>query len=245
MKIYILSLFPDQLSSYFFKGILKKAYDAKRFDIVFLNIRDFATDKHRTTDDYPFGGKKGMLLKVDVLYNAVTSIEHYNDYRILYTCPKGQPLNQHVANTLNTEQGLIIICGYYEGVDERIFELFDITRISAGDVILSSGELPALMIAESVIRQIPDVLGNPDSFGSDSILTGLLEYPQYTAPRSFMEKNVPDVILSGHHKQIENWRLHQSLKHTLYHRPRLLTDYPVSQMEKECLAHILKEEHNE
>ena len=183
-----------------------------------------------------------MLLRADVLASAVQSVDRYKDYRILYTSPKGKPFTQALAKELSKEDGLIVIAGYYEGVDERIFHCFDIECVSMGDFVLSSGEQPALMIAEAALRLIPGVVGKAKSVEDDSIVTGLLEYPQFTTPRVVSGIPVPPVLLSGHHKKIKEWRRVESLKETLYRRPSLLGTTNLSDQDKRFLEGILKEE---
>jgi tRNA (guanine37-N1)-methyltransferase len=243
MKICFLTLFPEEMERFFLKGLLRKAWEAKKFEVDFINIRDFANSKYKQVDDYPFGYRKGMILKVDVLYRAITSIKDYEDYRLIYMCPKGDIYNQKIAKEYaNNKKGLILLSGYYEGVDERLFELFKIQRISLGDYVLNSGDMASLLVAESVLRLIPDVIGNPECVEEDSIVSGLLEAPQYTSPREFMEKKVPEVLLSGHHKNINNWRKKMSIKETWQKKPAMLLEYNLNKHEKEYLVEILKEE---
>jgi tRNA (guanine37-N1)-methyltransferase len=241
MKIFILTLFPEELQSVFNKGIFKRAQDNNLFELSFINIRDFSETKYRNVDDYPFASRKGMLMKADVLYRAITSIPSYETYQIIYTCPKGQVYNQRRAESLLDQKGLILISGYFEGVDERIFDMLNIARISIGDFVLSSGELPALMIAESVIRLIPNVI-QKDGFHDDSHITGLLEYPQYTQPRDINGNKVPEVLLSGHHKNIERWQRKESLKQTLYYRIDMLKTFRPDKIDSELFVEIFKED---
>jgi tRNA (guanine37-N1)-methyltransferase len=243
MNIIIISLFPKELETAFLKGIFQKAFVQHKFDIKFLDLRAFATDKRLSVDDYPFGGGLGMLLKADVIYRAVTSIENYQDYRMIYPCPKGQALNQTKINEWSKEsKGLILLCGYYEGVDERIFELLPFERVSIGEFVLSSGEWPALAITEAIVRQIPGVLGNPDSFSQDSIVSGFLENPQYTFPRTFLGKEVPAILLSGHHKMMSDWKKRKSLELTLFLKPNYLIHRPFSEKDQLIISDILKED---
>jgi len=221
------------------KGIFLKAFQKQQFELNFIQLRDFSHDKHHKVDDYPFGEHLGMLLKPDVILSAIQSIENYAYYRIIYPCPKGSLWTQSVARQCLNIPGIIFLIGYYEGIDERLFEILTIERFSVGDYILSSGELPALIFAESIIRLIPNVVGNPKSIQSDSIISGLLEHPHYTAPREFQGVSVPDVIVSGNHQKRECWQKRASLKDTLYKKPSLLTDYPVSQEEQKILTEII------
>jgi len=241
MKITILALFPDEMKQFFLKGIFQKAAKKNLFEIQFINIRDFTVDRYKKVDDYPFGKQKGMLLKPDILERAITSIENYHRYRVIYPCPKGKIFNQTLANQLGQEDGIILICGYYEGMDERLISRFNIQKISMGDFVLSSGELPSLMIAEAVIRLIPDVVGKKSSVEEDSFISGLLEYPQYTHPREFSGMQVPEVLISGHHQKIQEWKKRESLKTTLHVKPELLKTYQPTKEERKILQKLLIE----
>lgn len=241
--VYFLTLFPQEMATYFNKGLLAKATAKNLISPHFIDIRSFALDTHSKVDEYPFGGKKGMLLKADVLYRAVTSIDHWADYRLLYACPKGTLLSHDRVILASKAPGLIFICGYYEGVDERIFDVLPIERFSIGDFILSSGELPSQVFFEAVSRYIPGVLGNAGCLEDDSIVSGLLEYPQFTSPRMLDSgETVPEVLLSGHHQQIREWKHRQSLSETLFHRPELLWNYEMNEKDRQVLVDILKED---
>ncbi len=230
------------MRSFFLKGLLGKAAHAGVFHIQFIDLREFATDKHHKVDDYPFGEERGMLMKVDVISRAIRSIDQYEHYRLLYTCPKGKPYTQADALALSNEKGFIILCGYYEGIDERLFELFAIESFSVGDTVLSSGESPALIMAESVIRLLPGVVGKQACVKEDSIVSGLLEYPHYTLPREFEGKQVPEIVLSGHHRQMALWRRKESIRRTLLDRPELLIENEFDATDRTELTRILKEE---
>ncbi len=245
MDIKVLTLFPDEMRQFFLKGIFKKGFEQQKFGFDCINLRDFSLDKHQKVDDYLFGGGQGMLMKADVIYNAVTSIPDYDQYTLLYPCPKGSIFNQEKSIQLFNQpekKGLIFLTGYYEGVDDRIFDVLPIEKISIGDVVLSSGELPSLMIIESVLRQIPGVLGNPESFEGDSIISGFLEYPNFTHPRSFLGRDIPDILLSGHHKEIAFWKKKQSYKQTLFLRPSLFIKQHFSEQDHVLVTDILKED---
>ncbi len=243
MKFIFVSLFPDALSQYMGKGIMGRASERGIVSLSFVDLREFALDKHSKVDDYPYGGKPGMLIKADVLYRAITSIDQYNDYRLLYACPKGPVFTQRQAESFANDKGLIFFCGYYEGVDERIFDLLSIERFSLGNFILSSGELPSLAVAEAVSRLVPGVLGNAECAVDDSIVNGLLEYPHYTAPRELENGlSVPEVLVSGHHGNIEAWRRRKSLEATLFQKPSLLWDASLEEKDQHVLVEILKEE---
>ena len=241
MDIKIVTLFPDHMRQYFLKGIFKRALENKMFTLDFIDLRQFSEDKHHRVDDYPYAYKKGMLLKADVIFRAITSIPDYDAYDLVYTCPKGPVLNQEKAQTWTGSKGLIILVGYYKGVDERIFDLLPFQRISLGDFILSSGELPALVMTETILRQIPGVVGHPDCVQEDSILSGLLYPPEFTSPRIFLDQNVPEVLLNGNHLAIEKWRKKQSLKETLFKKPHLLVKYRTNSDDKDIVTELLKE----
>lgn len=240
MKIVILTLFPDELATVFNKGIMKRAQEQGAFQISFVNMRDFSENRYRNVDDYPFASRKGMLIKSDILYRAITSIEDYSKYRILYTCPKGAVYKQSHAIELSQSEGIIIIAGYYEGVDERLFSLFDITRVSMGDFVLSSGEYPALIIAESVVRLIPGVI-KAESIWDDSHINGLLEAGQYTLPREFKGLEVPEVLLSGHHQRVNNWTRKASLYETLFRRIDMLNHFLPAAQDVRMMTDLLME----
>jgi len=242
VKIYILTLFPEECLNYFVKGIFKRAYNSKIIDLNFINLRDFADNKYGRVDDYPYGQKRGLVIRSEVIYNAVKSIKNFDKYKILYTCPKGKNFNQKSAYNLSKAKGLILILGYFEGIDERVFELLKIEKVSIGDFVLSSGELPALIIAESIIRLIPGVVGKAACVQNDSFVSGLLEHPQYTTPRNFLGHEIPGVLISGNHQAIDKWKIENSLKETLFNKPDLLKYYhQPDQKYKKVLETLLKE----
>lgn len=236
----ILCLFPDECEGFFRKGLMKKALDRALFSIKFINIREFATDKHNKVDDYPFGHKQGMLLKADVLAAAIRSIENYKEAKIVYTSPQGKSLSSTWAKTrAKSDRDIIIIVGYFEGVDSRVLSLFDCEEISVGDFILTSGELPALTIVEAIVRYIPGVIGNEDSVENESVLSGVLEAPQYTHPREVEGCEVPELLRSGNHKRIDTYERRLALEKTLFKRPDLLALEKLSENEKEYLVDSL------
>ncbi|NDC82475.1 tRNA (guanosine(37)-N1)-methyltransferase TrmD [bacterium] len=242
MNFYFITLFPDELRSFFQKGIIGKAVDAGIIRPHFINLRDFAINRYGQVDDPPFGGKKGMLIRVDVLYNAITSVPDYKSAAIFSTCPKGDILSQSTVSSIqNNYSSLIILSGYYEGFDDRIYTLLPIQRFSIGNVILSSGDPAAIALAESVARLVPGVIGDPDCISEDSHVSGLLEHPQYAPPRVFQNLPVPDILLSGHHKNIASWKRQQSLGTSLLLQPQLLADVHLSQEDKALLTDFLKE----
>jgi len=241
MKMNILTLFPDMFTGVLQSSILKKALDKKAVEIFTINFRDFSTNKHKTVDDYPYGGGSGMVIKPEPIFSAIESIEGYQNSRIIMLTPQGQPFTQSKAEELSNEQNIIFLCGHYEGFDERIREHIVTDEISIGDYVLTGGELAAMVIIDSIVRLLPGVLGNRESAESDSFSMGLLEYPQYTRPEEFRGWRVPDVLLSGHHQNIEQWRLMESLRRTLIRRPDLIEKLDLSD-DKLKLLEIFKRE---
>ena len=219
MKIDILTLFPEMFSP-IQSSILKRATDNGILEFNIVNIRDFSLDKHKKCDDYPFGGGAGMLMSVQPLYDAIQSVKKENS-KLIFPSPRGKVFIQKIAKDLSKFDHLIFVCGHYEGVDERIFELFDMEEISIGDYVLTGGELPTMVIIDTLSRFIDGVISS-ESLENESFSNGLLEYPQYTRPAEFMGLKVPEVLLSGNHKDIENWRREESLKITKKNRVDLL-----------------------
>lgn len=219
MKIDILTLFPEMFTP-LQSSILKRATDNKILDINVINIRDFSLDKHKKCDDYPFGGGAGMLMTVQPLYDAIKSVKQENS-KIVFPSPRGKTFNQKIAKDLSTFEHLIFVCGHYEGVDERIFQLYDIEEISIGDYVLTGGELPSMVIIDTLSRFIDGVISE-ESLLNESFSNGLLEYPQYTRPAEFMGLKVPEVLLSGNHQEVEKWRNEESFKITKKNRVDLL-----------------------
>ena len=223
MLIDIITLFPEMFGA-FNDSIIKRATDNGILTINFTQLRDFAYDKHRQVDDSPFGGGSGMVLKPEPVYRAVRSVLASNENlnrRIIITDPAGKTFNQDKAKELATFERLIFICGHYEGFDARIYDLAD-EIISIGDYVLTGGEIPVMVIVDAVARMLPNVLGATDSAVTDSFFDGILSYPQYTRPRDFEGKSVPEVLLSGNHAEIKKWRMEQALKLTKSRRPDLL-----------------------
>ena len=241
MKITFITLFPEPMRAYFQKGILGKAQKKGVISVDFLDLRQHADPPHYKVDDYPFGGKVGMLLKADVLSRAISSIEKFESQRIIYTCPTGQTFCHEMAKEAVSTGDMIIICGYYEGLDERIFDMFRIEKWSLGTFVLTSGELPAMVMAEAVFRMIPEVVGNPNCVEAESIISGRLEHPQYTSPREIDGLAVPKLLTSGHHGKIRTWRESQSVKETFYKKTSLFIQHPASENEQKQLGVLLKE----
>jgi tRNA (guanine37-N1)-methyltransferase len=241
IRFDILSIFPEMFSSPLNCSVLKKAQEKNLIAVFLHNIRDWAQDKHRMTDDTPYGGGCGMVMKVEPIDKALASIKipQFNPIVVLMT-PQGEKLNQKIAADLSRNKQIIVVCGRYEGIDERIRENLVDKEISIGDYILTGGELAAMVLIDVVSRFIPDVLGNPESTASESFAENLLEYPQYTRPAQYKNWAVPEILLSGNHAQIEQWRRYESLKKTYKRRPDLLKEANLSEEDKKCLEKILQ-----
>ena len=229
MNFYIMTLFPDMVMGGLSESITKRAMDNGIINVETVNIRDFANNKYGHVDDYTYGGGAGMLMQAAPVYDAYQSIVNKSangkKKRVLYMTPQGTPFNQKMAEEFSKEEDLVILCGHYEGIDERVLEMIVTDNVSIGDFVLTGGELPAMMIVDAVSRLVPGVLGSDESAVYESFYDGLLEYPQYTRPEEFMGKKVPDVLLSGHHKNIAAWRKEQSLLRTKERRPDLYEKY--------------------
>ncbi|MEK3670768.1 MULTISPECIES: tRNA (guanosine(37)-N1)-methyltransferase TrmD [unclassified Paenibacillus] len=253
MRIDVLTLFPEMCEGVFGTSILGKARDKGIVSLNAVNFRDFSGNKHNSVDDTPYGGGGGMVLKPDPIFAAVehvlaetsaeagaaeSAIDPPAKPRIILMCPQGQTYNQQIAEELAQEQHLIFICGHYEGYDERIREHLVTDELSIGDYVLTGGELPALTVIDSVVRLQPGALGNETSAVTDSFSTGLLEYPHYTRPAEFRGWKVPDMLLSGHHANIEVWRREQALQRTLERRPDLLETAELSAKDKLTLKRL-------
>ena len=224
MLIDIITLFPDIFFGPFSESIISRAISKEIVKINSVNLRKFTDDKHRTVDDTPYGGGPGMLMKAEPLFKAVEDCKSEESYVIL-TTPQGEKYNQKMADELSRKKHLVFVCGHYEGVDERVRTNLIDREISIGDYVLTSGNLPAMVIIDSLVRLMPGVLGDYDSIKDESFADGLLEYPQYTKPADFRGLNVPDVLLSGNHKLIKKWREEQALIRTKERRPDLLENY--------------------
>ncbi|NVN92372.1 MAG: tRNA (guanosine(37)-N1)-methyltransferase TrmD [Desulfuromonadales bacterium] len=239
MNFDILTLFPGMFSGPFDESIIRRGKDKQLIDIALHNIRDYAKDKHQVTDDAPYGGGAGMLMKVEPLAACMEAVKALRPTStVLMTSPQGRPFTHKVAKELSGCEGLIIICGRYEGVDERIRELFVDDDISLGDYVLSGGEIAAMAIVDAVTRLIPGVLGCDESATTDSFCNGLLEYPQYTRPAEFMGLTVPDTLLSGNHEMIRKWRRRESLRKTSRLRPDLLLQADLTSEDRKLLSEL-------
>ncbi len=224
MRIDILTLFPEMVDNILSESIIGRARANNKIEINCINIRDFSKDKHRRVDDYPYGGGMGMVMQPQPIYDAYKSITENCETKpkVIYMSPQGRVFNQTIAKELVSYEHIILLCGHYEGVDERIIEEIVDFELSIGDYVLTGGELPAAVVADCVARLVPGVLSDDMSFIDESHYNNLLEYPQYTRPPEFMGRKVPEVLLSGHHKNIEAWRKEQSIKRTKTKRPDLI-----------------------
>jgi len=236
MRFDIFSLFPEVFNAYLSTSILKRAQESKAIEVHIHNIRNWAIDKHHTTDDTPYGGGGGMVMKPDPVFAAVEDILGKPPHcPVILLSPQGRTFNQKIAFELAEQQHLALLCGRYESLDERIRQHLVTDTVSIGDYVLTGGELPALVLIDAVTRLLPGVLGDPDAAQDDSFASGLLEYPHYTRPPEFRGWKVPDVLLSGNHAEIDRWRRQQALSRTLQNRPDLLEN---AKLNKEDLAFL-------
>lgn len=227
MKFHVLTLFPDLFNIVMRESIIGRAQENGIIEINAINIRDYSKDKHKKVDDYPFGGGTGMVMTCQPVIDAYNDItkDILNKPKVIYMSPQGRVLNQKIAKELSTEEHLILLCGHYEGIDERIIEEIVDEEISIGDYVLTGGELPAMVLIDCVSRLVQGVLASENSYSEESHFNGLLEYPQYTRPADYNGKKVPDILLSGHHANIEKWRAQQSLERTKQKRPDMYEEY--------------------
>lgn len=245
MDFAVLTIFPEMFIPFWENGIIKRAIERKYISASAINIRDFTSDRHHSTDDRPYGGGSGMVMKPEPLYEAVLAAREKIPYaKTILMTPQGRPFKQNTAQALSKERGLIFLCGRYEGVDERICQNCIDYEISIGDYVLTGGELAVMVIIDAITRLIPGTLGGQDSAEKDSFSTGFLEHAHYTRPRVFKDEAVPDVLLSGNHKEIEKWRLETSLIRTFLKRPDLLKNRCLSQSEKQILKNWCSEIEN-
>jgi len=223
LKVKVLTIFPELFPGFLGYSLTGKALEEQKWQLEAINIRDYAFDKHKSVDDTPCGGGAGMIMRPDVLGRAIKA--NHSNGKIIYMSPKGIPLTQKKVHELSLAQELTIICGRFEGIDERIIEAYDIEEISIGDYILTGGEQAAQVMLDAVVRLLPGVLGNEESLSDESFENCLLEYPQYTRPIEWEGKKVPEVLLSGHHQKIEEWRKEQAIIATKAKRPDLFKIY--------------------
>ncbi|WP_127499268.1 tRNA (guanosine(37)-N1)-methyltransferase TrmD [Paenibacillus glycanilyticus] len=240
MRIDVLTLFPEMFDGVFGASILGKAKDKGIVSLEAINFREYSNNKHNTVDDYPYGGGGGMVLKPEPVFAAVEDLMAKKESgarpRVILMCPQGESFTQKKAEELAKEEHLVLICGHYEGYDERIREHLVTDELSIGDYVLTGGEIPAMTVIDSVVRLLPGVLGNETSAVTDSYSTGLLEYPHYTRPPVFRDWAVPDVLVSGNHAKIDTWRREQSLLRTLKRRPDLLEKAELTDKERKWLT---------
>jgi len=224
VRLDLLTLFPEMFSGPLSESLLKRAQEKGLLSINIINLRDFTSDKHKTADDTPYGGGPGMVMKAEPIFKAVKSCKPSPASRIVLMCPTGEKLNQPKALALSESEHLIIICGHYEGVDERVRQNLITDEISIGDYVLTGGELPAMVLVDCLARLIPGVVKEGESVIQDSFYAGLLDYPSFTKPEEFEGAYVPEILKSGHHEEIDRWRRKESLKRTFFRRPDLLAE---------------------
>lgn len=228
MRFHVLTLFPEMVMSGLNTSIIGRAMAKEIIGIEAVNIRDYATNKHKKVDDYPYGGGAGMVMQAEPVYLSYKSVadkikeKSGNKPRVIYLTPQGKVFNQQMAEELSREEDLIFLCGHYEGIDERVLEMIVTDNVSIGDYVLTGGELPAMVMIDTIARLVDGVLNNDDSAKYESFADNRLEYPQYTRPEEFMGMKVPEVLLSGDHKKVAKWREEESLKRTMERRPDLL-----------------------
>lgn len=237
MKFAVMTLFPEMIEEIASHSILGRARREGLIEIEAVNIRDFSKDKHKHVDDYPYGGGAGMVMKAEPVYDCYKALNE-PEARVIYLSPQGRVFDQKIAEELSKEKTLVLLCGHYEGIDERVLEEIGAEELSVGDFVLTGGELAAAVVIDSVSRLIPGVLGKEESFENESFSDGLLEYPQYTRPEEFMGRRVPDVLLSGHHANIEKWRRKQSVMRTAKKRPDILVKAYLTEDEKRLVRDI-------
>lgn len=241
MNFHVLTLFPEMIMNGLETSILGRAAAKGIVSFEAVNIRDYTLERHGKVDDYPYGGGAGMVMQAEPIYRAYEVLVEKigKKPRVIYMTPQGQTFNQSIAEDLAKEEDLVFLCGHYEGVDERVLEMIATDYLSAGDYVLTGGELPAMMMIDCISRLVPGVLNNNVSAEFETFHDNLLEYPQYTRPEVFMGKKVPDILLSGHHANVEKWRREQSIIRTLKNRPELLENAVLSKKEQKFLEELL------
>jgi len=244
MNFHVLTLFPEMIMNGLETSILGRAAAKGIVSFEAVNIRDYTLERHGKVDDYPYGGGAGMVMQAEPIYRAYEALVEKigKKPRVIYMTPQGQTFNQRIAEDLAKEEDLVFLCGHYEGVDERVLEMIATDYLSAGDYVLTGGELPAMMMIDCISRLVPGVLNNNVSAEFETFHDNLLEYPQYTRPEVFMGKKVPDILLSGHHANVEKWRREQSIIRTLQNRPELLEDAVLSKKEQKFLYELLRQQ---
>ena len=244
MNFHVLTLFPEMIMNGLETSILGRAAAKGIVSFEAVNIRDYTLERHGKVDDYPYGGGAGMVMQAEPIYRAYAALVEKigKKPRVIYMTPQGQTFNQSIAEDLAKEEDLVFLCGHYEGVDERVLEMIATDYLSAGDYVLTGGELPAMMMIDCISRLVPGVLNNNVSAEFETFHDNLLEYPQFTRPEVFMGKKVPDILLSGHHANVEKWRREQSIIRTLKNRPELLEDAVLSKKEQKFLDELLRQQ---
>lgn len=247
MNFHVLTLFPEMIMNGLETSILGRAAAKGIVSFEAVNIRDYTLERHGKVDDYPYGGGAGMVMQAEPIYRAYEALVEKigKKPRVIYMTPQGKTFNQNIAEDLAKEEDLVFLCGHYEGVDERVLEMIATDYLSAGDYVLTGGELPAMMMIDCISRLVPGVLNNHVSAEFETFHDNLLEYPQYTRPEVFMGKKVPDILLSGHHANVEKWRREQSIIRTLKNRPELLEDAVLSKKEQKFLDELLRQQETE
>lgn len=247
MNFHVLTLFPEMIMNGLETSILGRAAAKGIVSFEAVNIRDYTLERHGKVDDYPYGGGAGMVMQAEPIYRAYEALVEKigKKPRVIYMTPQGKTFNQNIAEDLAKEEELVFLCGHYEGVDERVLEMIATDYLSAGDYVLTGGELPAMMMIDCISRLVPGVLNNNVSAEFETFHDNLLEYPQYTRPEVFMGKKVPDILLSGHHANVEKWRREQSIIRTLKNRPELLEDAVLSKKEQKFLDELLRQQETE
>ena len=241
-QFFVLTLFPEMIQQTLSHSIMGRAQKEGHISVEAINIRDYTLNKQKHVDDYPYGGGAGMVMQAQPIYDAYQSIaEKAQGARVVYMTPQGRPFTQRIAEELSQEENLVFLCGHYEGIDERIIEEIVTDEISLGDFVLTGGELAAITIIDAVSRLVPGVLGKEDSFADESFSDGLLEYPQYTRPPVFHGKEVPEILLSGHHANIAKWRREHSLIRTVKKRPDLLETAELTAKERQFVERLQEE----
>ena len=241
-QFFVLTLFPEMIQQTLSHSIMGRAQKEGHISVEAINIRDYTLNKQKHVDDYPYGGGAGMVMQAQPIYDAYQSIaEKAQGARVVYMTPQGRPFTQRIAEELSQEENLVFLCGHYEGIDERIIEEIVTDEISLADFVLTGGELAAITIIDAVSRLVPGVLGKEDSFADESFSDGLLEYPQYTRPPVFHGKEVPEILLSGHHANIAKWRREQSLIRTVKKRPDLLETAELTAKERQFVERLQEE----
>ena len=242
IRFDVLTLFPDMFRSVLGDSIIARAEKNGLIELNFINIRDFSTNKHKKTDDYPYSGGGGMLMTPQPIYDAYQSIVKDLDYKpyTIYMSPQGSVFKQKKAVELSKHEHIVILCGHYEGIDQRIIDMLVDEEISIGDFVLTGGEIPAMAVIDAVSRMIPGVLASEGAYENESHFSGLLEHPQYTRPEEFMGRKIPDVLISGHHAKIEEWKRLEAIRNTFNKRPDMLEKVELTKKEKEFLETLKK-----